>query len=91
MQEWTSDELPEGFISFKEAEPVQKRFGWFGWLLVKLKEKKFIVSVRAMIHPDIQEPFEQYWIQENLTQAETNELEPLAWKGDDRMNNKFLK
>lgn len=89
MQEWTKEELPEGFISFDEAEPVQKTFGWFGWLLVKLKEKKFIVSVRAMIHTGIQEPFEQYWIQEKITQAEADELEPLAWKGDDRMNNKF--
>ena len=42
-----------------------------------------------MIHTGIQEPFEQYWIQEKITQAEADELEPLAWKGDDRMNNKF--
>lgn len=94
MKEWTEDGLPRGFVSFDEREPDEdyKSFGWYGWLLVEWNGRKYIASARGQAHPDSQEPFWKWWLQEKVSQKDFDSMEFIAWKCDTRgtrLNNKM--
>lgn len=82
MKEWDYQALPEGFTSFQDSHPDENytTFGWYGWLLVEWKDARYIVSARAMCHPDCKDPYWEFWIQEKITQQEANEMKFIAWK-----------